>query len=189
MTFVPVEAGRNIRNAVIEYWLGVIDLVIHCTKKLLEYGKFPIRPVAEVECALFFHWHAHIFMIQKRRCIILMNDRTRYSLVLYGVKKTTVGNFGETFQDALHRNWRFEGITKERIDKYITDGGKLIFAPTYNRSVLGSINDMIKLTGYRIEDYLPTGEMNILELNRLNNRTPLLMLKKTYAIDELKAVW
>ena len=48
---------------------------------------------------------------------------------------------------------------------------------------------MISLTEYRIEDYLPTEEMNILELNQLNNRTPMLMLEKTYAIRELKAVW
>jgi hypothetical protein len=169
--------------------LGVIDLVIHCTKKLLEYGKFPIRPVAEVECDPFFRWHANLFVIQKRKCIILMNDLTRYSLVLYGVKKTTAGNFGETFQDILYRNWLFEGIAKERIDQYIASGGELIFAPTYNRSILGSMNDMIYMTGYRMEDYLPTEEMNILELNKINNGTPMLMLEESYPIDELKAVW
>ena len=94
-----------------------------------------------------------------------------------------------TFRDALYQNWRFEGIVKERIDEYFTNGGEITFAPTYNLSILGSINDMISLTECRIEDYLPTEKMNILELNKLNNRTPLLMLEKTYAFKELKAVW
>lgn len=164
-------------------------MVIHCTKKLLEYGKFPVRPVTELECDSFFRWHAHTFMIHRKKCIILMNDLTRYSMVYYGVTKTTIKNFGKTFRDALYQNWRFEGIADERIDEYITNGGEIKFAPTYNRSILGSINDMIWLTECRIEDYLPTEEMNILELNQLNNRTPLLMLEKTYAINELKAVW
>ena len=49
-------------------------MIIHCTKKLLEYGKFSARPVAELECDPFFRWHGHTFMIHRKKCIILMND-------------------------------------------------------------------------------------------------------------------
>lgn len=72
----------------------------------------------------------------------------------------------------IHKSLKIEGRSLEKGSFY-----------------LGSINDMISLTECRIEEYLPTEEMNILELNQLNNRTPLLMLEKTFAINELKAVW
>jgi hypothetical protein len=159
--------------------------VISCTKKLFELSHFPERPVPEVGYNPLYSWHAHIFRTDRKNCILMMNDLSRYQLVWYGVKKEHYVNFDSLFPELIQTNFRAENIDESLIDRYMTGLGQLIFTKTHNRSVLASINDHIYFID-RLCDKLPIpGDINFVELSMELNRMPMVKLK-TYPIELLK---
>lgn len=162
--------------------------IISCTKKLFEVSKFIEEQDLNVDEELY-KWHAHVFRLEKRNNVIVMNNKTRYSIVLFGMKKEHFQKFDHIFKETLQDNFRAEEIPESIINEYFNRMNDTKFTKTFDRSIIGSMTEMIRFTGFRIEDYLPIQEMNIKELNMENNRTPILKLKECYPIDSLRAVF
>jgi hypothetical protein len=152
-------------------------ITISCTKKLFEVSSFAEEQDNESKDALY-KWHANIFRMAKKNNLIIMNNKTRYCFILFGFKKEHFKRFNEIFINSLVENLRAEGILESLINKYVSDVDNIKFTKTFDRSVLGSMTDMVKMTEFIIEDFLPIQEMNIIELNKMNNDTPLVKLKK-----------
>ncbi|MGO4528571.1 hypothetical protein AB4Z30_05770 [Paenibacillus sp. 2TAF8] len=152
-------------------------ITISCTKKLFDTSSFIEEQDNESEDELY-KWHANVFRMAKKNNLIIMNNKTRYCFILFGIRKEHYKNFKELFLNALIENLKAEGISESLINNYISNANSMKFIKTYDRSVLGSMTDMVKMTEFIIEDYLPVQEMNIIELNKLNNDTPLVKLKK-----------
>ncbi|MCM3342102.1 hypothetical protein M3650_26620 [Paenibacillus sp. MER TA 81-3] len=113
----------------------------------------------------------------KKNNLIIMNNKTRYCFVLFGIKKEHFKNFKQLFVKSLIDNLQAEGIPDSKINEYVDKANKMKFTKTYDRSVLGSMTDMVKMTEFLIENYLPMREMNILDLNKKNNHSPIVKLK------------
>jgi hypothetical protein len=153
-------------------------ITISCTKKLFEVSSFVEEQEDNESIDELFKWHANVFRMAKRNNLIIMNNRTRYCFVLFGIKKEHFKNFDQLFNKSLRENLKAEGISEVAINQYVSKADKLKYTKTYNRSVLGSMVDMVKMTEFLIEDYLPIYEMNIIDLNRKNNHSPIVKLKK-----------
>ncbi|MDT9718596.1 DUF6933 domain-containing protein [Paenibacillus sp. ClWae2A] len=152
-------------------------ITISCTKKLFDSSSFIEEQNNELEDELY-KWHANVFRMAKKNNLIIMNNKTRYCFILFGIRKEHYKNFKEIFLNVLIENLKAEGISESLINNYISNANSIKFIKTYDRSVLGSMTDMVKMTEFMIEDYLPIQEMNIIELNKINNNTPLVKLKK-----------
>lgn len=60
---------------------------LQCTKKLeSELGMMDFVAVPTAVDPLF-GWHAHLFLLNRRKCVLVMNNETRYNFVLHGLKK------------------------------------------------------------------------------------------------------
>jgi len=59
-------------------------MLIQCTKKLLD--AIERKPVAYEEKNLLFSWHANLITLNRKKTVVLVNDKTRYAVVLYGLK-------------------------------------------------------------------------------------------------------
>jgi hypothetical protein len=151
-------------------------ITISCTKKLFELSSFVEDQNTETNNE-FFKWHANVFRMEKKNNLIIMNNKTRYCFILFGIKKEHFKNFNQIFVKALTDNLRAEGISDSKITEYVNNANQIKFAKTYDRSVLGSMTDMVKMTEFLIEDYLPIQEMNIIGLNKKNNHSPIVKLK------------
>lgn len=152
-------------------------ITISCTKKLFAASSFVEEPHNELEDELY-KWHANVFRIARKNNLIIMNNKTRYCFILFGIRKEHYRNFKEIFLQALMENLKAEGISERLINNYIRHANSITFTKTYDRSVIGSMIDMVKMIEFTIEDYLPIQEMNIIELNERCNATPVLKLKK-----------
>jgi hypothetical protein len=152
-------------------------ITISCTKKLFELSSF-IKEQDNDSNNEFYKWHANVFRMAKKNNLIIMNNKTRYCFILFGIKKEHYKDFKELFINSLVENLRAEGIQESLINKYISKVDNIKFTKTYDRSVLGSMTDMVKMTEFIIDDFLPIQEMNIIELNKMNNDIPQVKLKK-----------
>lgn len=96
-------------------------MYIFCSKALAdalnikknELQKMPV----DAQINELYAWHGHITKLNGKNTIILMNDRTMYSLV---------------FRNRLPRN----------VDKYMSGLGKIIFAEKADRQMTGNLTRM-----------------------------------------------
>jgi len=58
--------------------------IIRCTKKLLD--ELRMEPVENPESNNWLEsWHANIFTVAQRKCVLITNDATLYSLLFLGL--------------------------------------------------------------------------------------------------------
>jgi len=73
-------------------------MIIHCTKKLA--GRLPeVSPEPLVEANPLGSWHANLYTIDRRNCILFCHDQTRFVLFMAGVKKEHFARLDFWFQD------------------------------------------------------------------------------------------
>jgi hypothetical protein len=158
--------------------------VIHCTKKLLnELGALDSKMPAEHEVGFLGPWHANLIRIERRKCILFTNDRTLYSLLVAGVKKKD--DFHDLFLMNLNSNLAVEGLRQGEILKALAEYREIAIAPTTNRSVLGSMNDLAGQAEFLIHRAGGLEKADMLRVNMMLNRVPMGALKYHYAIEKV----
>jgi len=159
---------------------------IHCTQKLLkELGMQGATILqSEPQHGLLGPWHANLIRIERRKCVLFTNDHTLYSFLLPGVKKADLKNFRELFLLHLKMNLMKEGFGAEEISKACAEYDEIAVAPTNNRSVLGSMNDLVQHYEFFISRFGDLDRADMLAVNMQINRTPMGALKYQYPIEK-----
>jgi len=160
--------------------------LIHCTQKLLkELGQKPVANIEPIK-SILGSWHANFFLIERRKCVLVTNDNTFYTLFIPYLKKQDFQHFNIVFGQSLFKNLLHENFTQRQIEVVLEENRKIIFARTNNRSILGSMNDQKVQLEYRI--YYQGGLENtaIYDLNKELNRNLLKAIDYQYPIELLK---
>ncbi|AKG36171.1 DUF6933 domain-containing protein [Paenibacillus durus] len=119
----------------------------------------------ELEFPLF-SWHANIIRLNNRKHILLINDLSRLSVIIDGVRATQLNNLIGKFLSALLDYLVSEGIEQKLIASYMRDGSEVRVSKTNNRSVLGTMKE---ITMYSTETQMEfeSKEEQMKWLNRL----------------------
>lgn len=113
-------------------------MIISCTKKLQD--ELGIKPMKlQVENPLF-SWHANILRVNRRKTITLVNDASRYNVILYGLKTKDLKNIKELMISAIRQTLLSDGVNLEMIDDYLKDAGEILFSKTQNRTMVARLN-------------------------------------------------
>jgi hypothetical protein len=162
-------------------------IAIQCTQKLLkEVGQEyqgAIIPTVPLGC-----WHANLLIIGRRKCVLFTNDKTRYSFLVPGLKKSDFKMLDEIFRQSLFKNLMRDGFSQEAIEKVLDEIREIAFTRTSSRSVLGTMNDMSSIIKWTIHDEGGLLNVDIAEINAKLNRMPLGPLDYKFSIDLLKEV-
>ena len=88
-------------------------------------------------------WNANIFYAHKKKCWLLMNYKTKYVVVLNGIKASDIKNIDTIFKETFYNQLIYDGIIVDYklIEKII--GKVQLFSTNNNRSATGSINDYL----------------------------------------------
>lgn len=157
-------------------------LIIQCTKKLSDELKADISKVKPRVTNPLYSWHAHLFLWNRRKCVLVMNNKTRYNFVLFGLKKNDFKRFDDIVVQAITENLSADGIGEGIIKKYIQNCTEVSYTATSDRSIISQINEMIMASEHRMrEDKLDGIKTDIYELNRWLNRYIMMKLPKLYA--------
>jgi len=126
----------------------------------------------------FESWHANIFTFQRKTGIIMMNDLTRYGVILFGIKKSDIDNLGELIKAQLKRNMKSDGFDDLSIQKLIRSTGNISYTKTNDRSILGQIRDNLFALSFYIDPEETLTEEIIQVVNDKINDTPMRALEK-----------
>jgi len=126
---------------------------LHCTQKLL--SKLPIdangrlpntqaRPLAANDAgeSPLSGWHANVLMLQRRNCVLLVHDTTRFPVLLNCLTKPDFAELDYWFQDGLMNTLLKGGANQAQLDAAARALTPLQCDATCNRSVQGTLNYM-----------------------------------------------
>jgi hypothetical protein len=154
-------------------------MIIHCSKKLV--AKLPeVSPVPLEETSPLGSWHAQLFSLDHRQCVIFCHDVSRYCLFLAGLRKPHFAELGgKWFRELFTATLAIIGCPDTQIKKVELVLGKVDFDTATDRSVQGTINiarrDLDAMM-YRFENVM---DMDPLAVSRWLNERPVTVRGKT----------
>lgn len=166
---------------------------LHCTKKLIEQlGLSTADLEVSRPSSRLLAWHAHIVFVARSKTLIAVNDQTFYSITVPRVRKMSLKRFEGEFHSALTASLRSEGFQDHHLDSLF--GKRMVYAKTYDRQVLGIINEAVGHIRYLVERRGGWDRINIMKLTKEINRTPWLAGTHSYVFpikkisDDLKVL-
>ena len=117
----------------------------------------------------FADWSAHLFVAGRTQYILLSNTMSLFSTVMHGKGITNEKTFIERALSSIREFMDADGQegVYERLVAPVS--GSVRFAKALNRSVTGSINDMMKHAVY----YLAAGGISLFEIGSRLNEIPM----------------
>ncbi len=151
-------------------------LRIYCTKKLEAFiGSVDQELPSDIIHRSIFDWNAHLFSVERKQCIAVINNRTAYSVFLVGIKKKDLKVIDLYFYHRLIQQFRHDKVIgeNESVEKLFA-GGNLKFYKTNNdRKTIGRINDFVYMFKTHLSyKYEKLENMDIVYENGLFNSTP-----------------
>lgn len=124
-------------------------MLIQCTKALLDKLGIKGSELAPPEGYeqlpnSLMAWHANFVSIDRRKAIILMNNETRYPVVIYRPSMKDFSKIKELIREAIIEALRIEGVRKEVIEAYLAKAGEISFSKTASRSMVAKMNNAVR---------------------------------------------
>lgn len=162
--------------------------LIQCTKKLADEMKIKVQKIDAADFNPLYCWHANLFKIGRKKCVMFMNNATRYHFVIYGVLKKDLQNLHLVFKKNLTTNLLLDGIDPEIIEQYLNQDSIVQFAETNNRSIISQINESIFAVDHYFYYELVEKKQEFIDLAAMNqwlNHQIMLKLSK-YPVEMMR---
>ena len=166
--------------------------LIRCTEKLIkELGLKKSDLVDEPPKFSFLgQWHANLIYINRRKCILFVNDKVRINFIVPDVSRAEIRNLGHMLELTFHCILADEGYSQEQINKILTEYSEIGIGKSNNRSVLGSMNDLAFHYEHSILESGGPHSAAIPSIISRLNRMPMHASKKCiFPIDELQKLY
>lgn len=101
-----------------------------------------IKPARKIEepKGLLHSWHANLIVLQRRQCVLMTHDETRYPVFLGPMTKPDFKFFDRSFAFALMNALLKSGADEMQMEIASSQIQKLYFDTCTNRSVLATMN-------------------------------------------------
>ena len=144
-------------------------MIFRLSQKLRTKIKADTLPVLPLDENPFADWSASLFLADRAQYILLCNTRMLYATVLCGRGLTNEGHFINRALSQLREFMEADG-QQFAYDRFIAPAGaSTCFAKALDRSVTGSMNDMIRHARY----WLAQGNDSLFEVGFRLNEIPM----------------
>jgi hypothetical protein len=136
------------------------------------------------------YWNAQLFSVDKRKCIIMTNKTTLYSLLALDVVKKDIVPFEVFFWKALVANLKNTGLHTPAIEASLRKTCLPIHVSTTNndKKVIGTMNDHIYTVKYFAWDTNHISDLEVAKMEERLNDTPCGANGYEYPVKRMKAV-
>lgn len=125
-------------------------ITVFCSKKLEKFlGEVDVGR-GEEDVPLLGNWNGHSFHVTGKRCLLFLNSKTCYCVLISAVLKMDIDNFEEFFKERLIRQFMEDfnlGENKEVLLRHHLKDIR-ISATNNDKSVLGTMNQHVKVMPY-----------------------------------------
>jgi len=165
--------------------------LIRCTKKLQkEMGlKKSDLYVEEPRFLYLGPWHANLIHIDRRKCVLLVNDKTLFNFIVPDLSRAQIRELDKLFKGYLSCVLADAGIAEADRVRILSEYDEVGFANTNSKSVLGSMNDLAFHYKYSIMEAGGVHSHAVPEIIHRLNRMPMGSLKYVFPIEALRALY
>lgn len=146
---------------------------VYCSKKLKDFvGHVEETLPGDFNDIKLSDWNAHLFFVDKRKCIVFVNLLTSYAVFIADIVKNDLKNIDDIFIIRLKEQLLHDKVVDDfQSARFLTDGEKIHFFKTNNnKRVIGRINDYVySFKLHCIVKYGHLKEMNVVHENGLIN--------------------
>ena len=119
--------------------------LIRCTAKLVkEMGRSKSSLVEDQpQFSYLGQWHANLVYIKGRKCILFANDRILVNFIVPDVRRAEIRELDEMFRTSFQCVLSHEAFPQDLVEKIMSEYSEIGIGKSNNRSVLGSLNDLM----------------------------------------------
>ncbi|NLV44324.1 MAG: hypothetical protein GXY07_07470 [Candidatus Hydrogenedentes bacterium] len=153
-------------------------MLIHITQKLQQKLHVPTVTAFPMAGQPHQRWYANLFRANRQQYMLTTNAATLYTVVFYGRGVKDDVTYGQAFKEALEQQLLSDnmgGVYQGLIAPCIEN---LVFVKTADRSVLGSMNDMVRMLILHLEQR--DSPAHLVRLGTFLNETPFKTLHWKY---------
>jgi hypothetical protein len=141
---------------------------IYCSEKLESFlGQASSLP-AQKNHSRFGDWNGHLFYIGSKKCLIFINNKTAYTILLFDISKKDLINFHSLFKEAvIEQLYNDLSITERQEVEIRRELADLEICRTNNdKKIIGTINhhlESMKLDFDRLGDHRNVDTVKLVE--------------------------
>ena len=143
---------------------------------------------SEPSFSLLGSWHANLLHINRRKCVLFVNDKTLFNFIAPDVSRTEIKELNVLFVGYLSCVLSSEGVPEAAKNKIMEEYRKIEYSGTNSKSVLGSMNDL----AFHYKYYLSNCGVHSADvpgiIHKLNH-LPMGALGYKHAIEALKTIY
>lgn len=168
-------------------------LIFKCTQKVRDFLSLApnelTEPVDHTNSVLG-DWYVNLIVIDRRKCLLFMNERTLLSFIAIGFKKskTLKHDVHQVFIHHLFNLYKLLQLPLDGLNQVMDDYLEYGYSKTDSRKVLGNMNDLAHLYQVTIDYRGGLDACNLSEIIRLMNHTPQANLNHQYSVDVANAL-
>ena len=134
-------------------------------------------------------WHANLIHIDRRKCVLFVNDKTLFNFIVPDVVRAQIRGLDKLFRGHLSCVLADAGVGEADRARILSGYDEVGFANTNSKSVLGSINDLAFHYKYSILEAGGVHSPAVPGIIRRLNRMPMGALKYVFPIEALRALY
>lgn len=131
-------------------------------------------------------WHANLIYINRRKCILFVNDMTLFNFIVPDVSRKEIRDLQNLFFRFLHPVLAQESFSQTQRNALTSEYAEVVYGPTCSKSVLGTMNDLAFHYVHWITETSGLQSAEIPGIISKMNHLPMGALKYVYPIDALR---
>jgi hypothetical protein len=165
--------------------------LIRCTQKLQKEMGLKKSVLAELEPEFSFlgSWHANLLHIDRKKCVLFVNDKTLFNFIVPDVNRSLIKELSKLFLNHLFCVLASEGLPEKAQEAIKAEYRDLAYAGTNSKSVLGSMNDLAFHYKHHILSEGGIHSAMVPEIIRKLNHMPMGALDYKYPIDVIQSMY
>lgn len=153
-------------------------------------GVKPSRSMpAQASAGRLGSWHANLIYIDGRKTVLFANDRTLFNFIAPDVSRAQVRDLGAVFVHWLSCVLSDEGFGESKKERILGEYKEVLYAPSSDRHVLGSMNELAFHYKYSVLDGGGVHSPEVPDIIRKLNRIPFAATGYRFPIELLRDLY
>lgn len=131
-------------------------------------------------------WNATIFFVSRRKCLLITNSITRYSVFIPGIKKADFKNLSELFINAFTEQLKRDAILNKELDVRKLIGEIKLHKTDNNRPIIGTQNYILESIDTLKKRYRSFEDWNFRDINKRVNGIPYKQLEWMFPREKMR---
>lgn len=145
-----------------------------------------IKTESTIKRNAFGKWNATVFFISRKKCLLVTNSITRYSLILSGLTKSDFENLSEIFINTFIDQLKTEEIPFNELSVRTLIGEIALHKTDNDRTIIGNQNYIIRYIDDWKYEFGSFENWDFRNINKRLNRVPYKQLGWLYPKERMK---